>query len=874
MNSAVPAKASIAKYMEGGGNSESFRGRHLELASGNETTKAPWPLRSASALRMAVHPNTPCLFLSAFIGLRILQVIVKPRNSLGRCCAVMRTTVSGVGFLGFVSLAGIAARCAAAQVVDPSVAKPVATVINRYCLDCHDHESKKGELDLESLSRDEVTQHSDRWEKVVRRLNARQMPPAKRKARPTEEEYESAIKSLVARLDAEAAAHLKPGRTETIRRLNRTEYQNAVRDLLALDIDATALLPADPASHGFDNVTVGTLSPTLLDRYISAAQKISRLAVGDTERGTGGDTIRIKPDITQEERVEGLPFGTRGGALIPYNLPQDGEYEIQIRLTRDRNDEVEGLREPHEMVVLLDREQVQTFTIKPPHSGEGHQYVDAHLKCRLPAQAGPHQLGVTFLKNPSSVLETKRQPYVSHFNFHRHPRISPAIYQVSITGPFEAKGPGDTPSRRRIFTAKPASATDEELCATKIIAGLLRRAWRRPVNDIDVARLMAVFKDARKEGTFDTGIEAAISAILVSREFLFRVEQEPVGLASGKAYEISDIELASRLSFFIWNSIPDEELLELGERGELGKPEMLAKQTRRMLADPRAESLVSNFGGQWLQLRNLDSITPDGRLFPDFDDNLRQAMRRETEVLFGEILRDDRSVLELLKTDHTWLNERLAKHYGIPHIYGTHFRRVTLSPGSERGGILRHASLLTETSYATRTSPVIRGKWILENLIGTPPPPPLPDVPALDNGQISESLPIRARLAAHRDKPACAGCHSFIDPPGFALENFDAVGRWRALEEGKPVDASGGLPDCSTFTGVYGLEAGLLSRPDIFTTTLTEKLLTFALGRGIEPNDGPAVRQIVRVAKADNYRFSAIILGIVNSTPMRMRQTL
>jgi hypothetical protein len=619
---------------------------------------------------------------------------------------------------------------------------------------------------------------------------------------------------------------------------------------------------------------VGTLSPTLLDRYISAAQKIGRLAVGDTERAPGGDTIRIKPDITQEERVDGLPFGTRGGALIPYNFPQTGDYEIQIRLTRDRNDEVEGLREAHELVVLVDRQQVQSFTVKPPHAGEGHQYVDAHLKFRLPAQAGPHQLGVTFLKNPSSLLETKRQPYLAHFNFHRHPRLSPAIYQVSITGPFEAKGPGNTPSRERIFVVQPKLPADEEASATKVISNLLRHAWRRPVIQEDVARLTAVYRDARKESTFDGGVEAAISAILVSREFLFRVEQQPETLASGTSYKVSDIELASRLSFFLWSSIPDEELLALAERGQLGKPDILAKQTKRMLADERAQSLVNNFAGQWLHLRNLDSITPDGRLFPDFDDNLRQAMRQETEMLFGEILRNDRSILDLLKTDHTWLNERLAKHYGIPHIYGTHFRRIALEPGSERGGILRHASLLTETSYATRTSPVIRGKWILENLIGTPPPPPLPDVPALDNGQVSESLPIRARLAAHRDKPACAGCHSFIDPPGFALENFDAVGRWRTLEGGKTVDASGGLPDGSTFTGVDGLEAGLLNRPDIFTTTLTEKLLTFALGRGIEPDDGPAVRQIVRAARADNYRFSAMILGIVNSTPMRMRQTL
>jgi hypothetical protein len=804
----------------------------------------------------------------------MLQAIVKRPNPIGPGCALPQWAqwISGFLISGFV--ASVALKSNAAQGEPSTLAKPVVTVINRYCLDCHDHESKKGELDLESLTRDEITQHSDRWERVVRRLSARQMPPAKRKLRPTEQEYESTIQLLVATLDAEAAAHPKPGRTETIRRLNQTEYQNAVRDLLALDIDATALLPADSASHGFDNVTVGTLSPTLLDRYISAARKISRLAVGDTERGPGGDTIRIKPDITQEEQVEGLPFGTRGGALIPYNFPQNGDYEIQVRLTRDRNDEVEGLREAHELVVLMDRQQVQSFTIKPPRAGEGHQYVDAHLKFRLRTQAGPHQLGVTFLKNPSSVLETKRQPYLAHFNFHRHPRLGPAIYQVSITGPFDPKGPGNTPSRERIFTAQPKSPADNEACAKKIISNLLRHAWRRPVTQEDVARLMAVYQDARKESTFDGGIEAAISAILVSREFLFRVEQQPERLASGTPYKVSDVELASRLSFFLWSSIPDDELLALAERGELSKPDVLAKQTRRMLAHERSQSLINNFAGQWLHLRNLDSITPDGRLFPDFDDNLRQAMREETEMLFSEILRDDKSVLELLKTDHTWLNERLAKHYGIPHIYGTRFRRVSLNSDSERGGLLRQASLLTVTSYATRTSPVIRGKWILENLIGTPPPPPLPNVPALDNGTVSESLPIRVRLAAHRDKPACAGCHDFMDPPGFALENFDAVGRWRALEEGKPVDSSGGLPDGSAFVGVEGLEAGLLKRPEIFATTLTEKLLTFALGRGIEPNDGPAVRQIVRNAKADNYRFSAIIFGIVNSTPMRMRQTL
>jgi mono/diheme cytochrome c family protein len=748
----------------------------------------------------------------------------------------------------------------------------VRAMAGKYCVDCHDAEVSKGNLNLADLLADEPARHPDVWEKVVRRLRARQMPPAG-KARPDEAEYVAVLAALETPLDRAAAAQPKPGRTETIRRLNRTEYQNAIRDLLAVEIDATTLLPADEASHGFDNITVGTLSPTLLDRYITAAQKIARLAVGGAARVPGGETYRIRPDITQEERVEGLPFGTRGGAVIRHTFAQDGEYEIQLRLARDRNDLVEGLKEPHQMLVLVDGAQVHEFTVKPP-GGRGHNDVDTGLNVRLPMKAGAHQLGVTFLKNPSSLLEMLRQPYNVHFNFHRHPRISPALYQVSVTGPFNAKGPGNSASRRRIFIAQPKSAQEEETCARQILSTLLRRAWRRPVNDADLARVLPFYEEARKEAGFDAGIEAALSAILVSREFLFRTEQEPKGLKPGTPYRVSDVELASRLSFFVWSSIPDEELLALAERGELAKPAVLAQQTRRMLADMRAESLVKNFAGQWLHLRNLDSITPDGRLFPDFDDNLRQAMRRETEMLFTEILREDRSVLDLLRADHTFLNERLAKHYEIPHVYGSHFRRVALGPESQRGGLLRHGSVLTVTSYATRTSPVIRGKWVLENLLGTPPPPPEPDVPALDDSQVSESLPIRERLAAHRNKPACASCHEFIDPPGFALENYDAVGRWRTSEAGLPVDNSGGLPDGSRFNGVTGIEEGLLARPEIFTAALTEKLLTFALGRGVEPFDGPAVRGVLRAAKADNYRLSAIVIGIVNSIPFTMRQSL
>ena len=769
------------------------------------------------------------------------------------------------------ALVGLLSWAAGASGAEQRAAGGVRTVVGKFCVECHGADAVKGGLNLEMILSADVSRHSDAWEKVVRKLNARHMPPIG-KHRPDEKTYAAIVSSLETTLDRAAAAKPAPGRTDTVRRLNRTEYQNAIRDLLALDVDAAALLPADEASHGFDNITVGTLSPTLLDRYLTAAQRIARLAVGGSQR-PGGDTYRVKPDITQEERVEGLPLGTRGGAVFRHTFPQDGDYEFQLRLTRDRNDLVEGLREPHQILMLLDGVQVHTFTVRPPPPGKGHNDVDTGLSVRLPVKAGPHALGVTFLKHSSSLLETARQPYHVSFNFHRHPRQSPALYQVSVAGPFAAKGPGDTPSRRRIFVAQPKSPGEEEACAKQILSTLMRRAYRRPVNDADVARLLKVFREARAEGSFDSGIEAALTAVLVSREFLFRVEQEPVGLAAKSAYRVSDAELVSRLSFFLWSSIPDEELLDAAARGQLSQPGVLATQTRRMLADPRAQSLVRNFASQWLHLRNLDSITPDGRLFPDFDDNLRQAMRRETELLFEEVVREDRSVLDLLRADHTFLNERLAKHYGVPHVFGERFRRVALGPESARGGLLRHASVLTVTSYATRTSPVLRGNWVLGTLLGTPPPPPPPNVPSLDENSVAANLPVRERLAAHRANAACASCHDLMDPVGFALENFDAVGRWRTLEEGKPVDATGGFPDGSQFTGVAGLERALLNRPELFATALTEKLLTFALGRGVEPFDAPAVRQVVREAKADNHRFSAIVLGIVKSAPFTMRQT-
>jgi hypothetical protein len=747
----------------------------------------------------------------------------------------------------------------------------VQQFVTRYCTNCHDGAEKAGGLDLDAVSSEDVAAHPAVWEKVARKLAARQMPPAGRR-RPDEQTYASFVAGLEAELDGAAASRPDPGRTPTLRRLNRTEYQNAIRDLLALEIDAAALLPADETNHGFDSAPLGDLSPTLLDRYITAAQKVSRLAVGRAPKTPNSDTFRVPPDQTQEGHVEGLPPGTRGGTRIPFTFPQDGEYDVQVWLTRDRNENVEGLREPHELLVLLDREQRAAITVRPPVNNEVNGRVDANLKARIAVTAGPHDLGVTFAQQSSSLLETKRQPYQARYNLHRHPRTTPAVYQVTITGPYNAKGPGETPSRRRIFVRRPATPEDEDACARDIVAALLRRAYRRPVAEADITKAMNLYRQGRADGDFEAGIELALAGILVNPRFLFRVEQDPPGVAPKAAYRVSDLDLASRLSFFLWGSIPDDELLDLATRDQLRKPDVFEHQVRRMLADGRSGNLATNFAAQWLHLRNLDSITPDLRLFPDFDDNLRKAFRRETELFVESILREDRSVLDLLRADYTFLNERLAKHYGIPHVYGERFRRVVLGSDRERGGLLRHGSILTVTSYATRTSPVIRGKWVLENVLGTPPPPPPGNVASLTDNVVSASLPIRERLAAHRTDAACASCHRLIDPVGFPLEQFDAVGRSRGLDEGRPVDAAGGLPDGSECHGVAGLEQALLRRPELFVRTLTEKLFTFALGRAPEESDAPAVRKIVRDARADGYRFSSLIRGLTTSTPFQMRR--
>jgi hypothetical protein len=730
-------------------------------------------------------------------------------------------------------------------------------------------------LVLNTISAGDVDENSDAWEKVVRKLRARSMPPAGL-PRPEERSYDAVASSLETSLDRLAASKPNPGRTDTFRRLTRTEYQNSVRDLLALEVDVTSLLPSDESSHGFDNVTVGELSPTLLERYLSAAQKISRLAVGSPVRSPSGETILISPDLTQEDHFDELPFGTRGGTVVQHNFPLDGAYEIQLRLARDRNEHVEGLTEPHQVELMLDGQRLELFTVKPPPREEDHHLVDKDLHVRVPVTAGPHAIGIAFLKKPSALVETERQPYQAHFNMDRHPRIQPALYAVSVDGPYDARGSGDTPSRRRIFVCKPAKPSEEESCAKRILSTLAQHAYRRRVTDADLQVPLKFYRDARTQGGFESGIETALRALLLSPEFLFRIEQDPASIAPNTAYRLSDVELASRISFFLWSSIPDDELLDLAIRGKLKEHAVLERQVRRLLADSRSQALVGNFGGQWLYLRNLASATPDARLFPDFDDNLRQAFRRETELFFESIMQEDRSVLDLLRANYTFVNERLAKHYGIPNVYGSRFRRVTFGPDSERGGLLGQGSILTVTSYANRTSPVLRGKWILTNLLGAPPPQPPPNVPPLKDGNTEgKVLSMRERMAEHRANPACAGCHKLMDPVGFSLENYDAVGHWRTRdgEGGAPIDASGSLPDGGTFEGVAGLRQALLSRPELFVTTATEKLFTYGLGRGLEEFDAPAVRKIVRDSRSNDYSFSSLILGIVNSTPFQMRRS-
>jgi mono/diheme cytochrome c family protein len=768
----------------------------------------------------------------------------------------------------------VSAQQSSAEPAGSAPATSQRQFLDRYCTTCHNERLETAGLDLGQVDLSRLGAHPETWEKVVRKLNTGAMPPVGT-AQPSEADRRALLTWLETSLDAASAARVNPGRTEALRRLNRTEYQNAIRDLLALDIDAAALLPADESGHGFDNVNVGDLSPTLLNRYISAAQKVSRLAVGSTQ-SLQSDIFQNAPDLTQEDRLPGLPLGTRGGLSTPYTFPQDGEYDIQVFLSRNSSGRVAGLREdrPHELLVLLDRKPVKTFTVQKPANGDD-TLLDKNLKIRVPVDAGPHDVAVTFVQEGTSLVDTVRQPPTSRYNDRRYPRTTPGVNMVSVTGPYASRGVGDTPSRRRLFVCRPAGPdkAQEDECAVEILATLMRRAYRRPVAKAEVDGPMAFYREGRAEGGFDGGIAMALSAVLANPEFLFRVESDPTGVPASGVYRVSDLELASRLSFFLWSSIPDDELLDAAIAGKLSQPGELEKQARRMLADPRSSNLATNFAGQWLRLRNLDTVIPSTTVFRDFDDNLRKAFRKETELFFDSVLRENRSIRTFIKSDYTFLNERLAKHYGIPRVYGSRFRRVTLTPESRRGGLLRQGSVLSVTSYATRTSPVLRGVFVLSNILGAPPPPPPANVPALDESTMASNLSMRDRLAAHRSNVACASCHGTIDPAGFPLENFDAVGQWRDLEvDEQAVDASGSLPGAGEFRGIDGLEKALLDRPELFAGTLTENLLTFALGRGIEYYDAPAVRKIVDDADKEDYRFSSLILGIVNSVPFQMRR--
>ena len=776
----------------------------------------------------------------------------------------------------FCALVSFDAFAMAADVSQPNL-QVVQEFVSTHCLDCHSSNDAESEFDLESFDFSEdliskVELETEPWERILRRIDTRQMPPPDA-SRPSENEYAMVSDALAAVLQIRAEEFPRPGHEAAIRRMTRLEYQYAIRDLLGINIDVADYLPKDESSHGFDNITVNELSPTHLNRYLSAAQAISRAAMGGVGHGPSGVTIRLPADRSQEKHVAGLPFGTRGGLILEHSFPQSGEYEFELKLTRDRDEKVEGLSQKHQIDVLIDRERVHQFTVVPA-KGKGkresidHTHVDSHLHCRLRVKAGIHSVGITFPSMSSSLAEGKRQPFDASFNRHRHPRRSPALYQISIVGPFlvqepvAAIGNSESDSQPSFLGSHPIDATSGRKEAIDILAKVAKTAYRRPVTDADMTPILNFFDEGARQN-FDEGMESALAAILVNPNFLFRIESS-IG-------QISDLELASRLSFFLWSSLPDQTLLELAERDVLHQDEVMAAQVQRMLQDPRSRSLVDNFASQWLYLRNLGSITPDMRLFPDFDDNLRQAFQQETKLLFEEVARKDLSALALIQSDHAFLNDRLAQHYGIAHVTGSNFRSVPLPEDSRRGGILRHGSILMVTSYATRTSPTIRGNWVLENIFGTPAPPPPPDIPNLSEKSPLKATTVRQRLALHRENPACASCHDLIDPVGFALENYDAVGRWRQFEDTQAIDSAGALPDGTVVQSVADLEQGILDRPSVFVQTLTEKLMTFALGRELSSDDGPAIRRIVRQSETDHYSFSSIITHIVLSSPFRFR---
>ena len=767
-------------------------------------------------------------------------------------------------------------------------------LLDKYCVGCHNSKTKIGGLALDTVDLSNVAAHAEVWEKVDKKLRTGAMPPLGM-PKPDKATVDAFATWLETSIDKAYAANPNPGRP-ALHRLNRAEYSNAIRDMLALNIDATDFLPTDDASFGFDNVAnVLGLSPALQERYIAAAGKISRLAVGDPATSPIVDTYRVRSDISQDDHIEGLPLGTRGGVLIHHNFPLDGEYVIKVKLLKSTVDLLFGGNAQDETLeIAVNGERVKTLTINPKKKEEPTPEVkvanggfDAaaatklsmsqppdSLEARLFVKAGPQTVTVAFLKKTLAPVEDLVEPFERSTFDPSDPKGLPHVLSVSIGGPFDPKGSGDTPSRRRIFTCHPANVSEEIPCARRIISTLAQHAYREPINDSDLETLLGFYQEGRNKGTFENGIEMALRRVLASPQFVFRFERDPANFAPDANYHISDMELASRLSFFLWSSIPDDELLRLATQGKLKNPAVLEQQVRRMLADSRSQSLVDNFAGQWLYLRNLRGVAPDLESFPNFDDNLRQAFKKETELFFGSIMHEDHNVLDLLNANYTFINERLARHYGIPNIYGSQFRRVTVTDDARRG-LLGQGSLLIVTSVATRTSPVQRGKWLLENIMGTPPNPPPAGVPPLKENAIGgKPLTVRERMEQHRASPSCAGCHKVLDPLGFALDNFDAVGAWRTLgEDGTPIDASGVLADGTRVNGVVDLRKALLSRPNVFVGTMTEKLMTYALGRGVEYYDMPAIRAVVQNAAKNDYEFSSLILGVVKSTPFQMRRS-
>lgn len=770
-------------------------------------------------------------------------------------------------------------------------------LLKQYCVTCHNQRAKTGGLELDKLDLGHVAGDAEVWEKVVRKVRAGMMPPsgAARPGRKALDDFASVVENA---LDQAAAANPNPGRTP-LHRMNRGEYANAIRDLLAVDVDASTLLPADDSSGGFDNIAdVLGVSPALLERYVSAASKISRGAVGDPETAPLDVTYTVKGDLTQTGNIGGLPLGTRGGMAVRHNFPLDGEYLIKLSLSKLSFGQVFGEgAEDQELEVTLNGDRVKLYKLdevpmffmrespgapapESPLSDPLEERVkmtpDIHLEFRLKVPAGPQTIGVAFLqKSYSAIEDLVHRPMAStndsNIGMQYGYTTVPHLARVDITGPYHATGSGDTPSRRRVFVCYPHTASEEIPCARQILSTLVRRAFRRAPTDSDLESLLSFYQQARTGKSFEAGIETALRRILADPEFIFRFEPPPAEVAPNRPYRITDTELASRLSFFLWSSIPDNELLDLAIQGKLHQPEVLKRETRRMLADPRSHALVTNFAGQWLYLRDLKNANPDSREFPDFDDNLRQAFQRETELLFESVLREDRSVLDLLDANYTFVNERLAKHYGIPNVYGPDFRRVPV-PIDARRGLLGQGSMLLVTSNANRTSPVQRGKWILENMLGSPPPLPPPNVPPLkEAADGAAAASVRERMQEHRANPVCAGCHKIMDPIGLALENFDGVGQWRSVDSGVKIDATGQLVDGTALDGPSSLRKALLARPEAFVGTMTEKLLMYGVGRETKYYDMPVVRAVMRGAAGGRYRLSDLVLGIVESEPFQMR---